>query len=80
MKAKKVVPLLEDNPINNYESSKGWEIKKLKDITKKVSTIKPETDPERIFGYVDISSINNKTNKIVEFKNIRGKAAPSRAR
>jgi len=80
MKAKKVVPLLEDNPINNYESSKGWEIKKLKDITKKVSTIKPETDPERIFGYVDISSINNKTNKIVEYKNIRGKAAPSRAR
>jgi type I restriction enzyme, S subunit len=80
MKAKNVVPLTEDNPIHDNDSTEGWEIKKLKDITKKVPPIKPETDPERIFGYVDISSINNETNQIFEYKKIRGGTAPSRAR
>jgi len=80
MKAKNVVSLTEDNLIPDYDSHEGWELKKLKDITKKVPTIKPEFEPERIFGYVDISSINNETNKIFEFKKIRGADAPSRAR
>ena len=58
----------------------GWEIKKLRDITKRALTIKPESEPNRIFGYVDISSINNDMNKISDFKKIRGEDAPSRAR
>jgi len=66
--------------LNEFEVPEGWEIKKLSEVTKKVPTIKPESEPERIFGYVDISSINNETNQIVDFKKIRGEDAPSRAK
>jgi type I restriction enzyme S subunit len=66
---------------NNTEMlPEGWKIKKLRDTTKRALTIKPESEPDRIFGYVDISSINNDMNKISDFKKIRGEDAPSRAR
>jgi type I restriction enzyme S subunit len=80
MKLKTAASPLEEDSIDDEELPEGWEIKKLKDITIKVPTLKPESEPERIFGYVDISAINNKTNQIFDFKKIRGADAPSRAR
>jgi len=80
MKSKNAASFPEETSTDEEELTEGWEIKKLKDITSKVPTLKPESEPERIFGYVDISSINNDTNQIVEFKKIRGEDAPSRAR
>jgi type I restriction enzyme, S subunit len=66
--------------LNESEVPEGWEIKKMSEVTKKVPTLKPESEPDRIFGYVDISSINNETNQIFDFKKIRGEDAPSRAK
>ncbi len=80
MKSKNAASFPEETSTDEEDLPEGWEIKKLKDITKKVPTIKPESEPERIFGYVDISSIDNETNQIVDFKKIRGEDAPSRAR
>lgn len=80
MKSKKAASLLEDISLTDDELPEGWDIKKLKDITKKVPTVKPESEPEQIFGYVDIGSINNETNQITDFKKILGEEAPSRAR
>lgn len=81
MKSKKnVASIPEDISIADDELPEGWEIKKIKEITEKVPSIKPESEPERIFGYVDIGSINNETNRIFDFKKIRGEHAPSRAR
>lgn len=80
MKSKKTASLPEDISIIDDELPEGWETKKIKDITKKVPTVKPESEPERIFGYVDMGSINNETNQIIDFKKILGEDAPSRAR
>ena len=46
----------------------GWSQARLRDVTQHVPNVKPETEPERTFGYVDISSICNATNRIVDHK------------
>lgn len=62
------------------ELPEGWATAILKDITIDVKNVKPENEPNRVFVYVDISSINNRTYTIEEVKSFFGKDAPSRAR
>jgi len=58
----------------------GWAWAAAREVTETVPNVKPEAQPERMFGYVDISSICNKTFRIVDAKLFEGKGAPSRAR
>lgn len=58
----------------------GWKHVLLSEVTIPVSNIKPEDEPDREFGYVDISSIDNRHFRIVDCKRFTGAQAPSRAR
>src|SRR6266480_1437213 len=62
------------------ELPQGWAIARIADITERVPNIRPEDLPEKEFGYVDISSIDNSTFAITDIKRFEGKDAPSRAR
>lgn len=57
-----------------------WQRKRLKDICEDIKSINPLNYPERVYKYIDISSISNTTNEIKELKEFVGKDAPSRAR
>ena len=58
----------------------GWEWKTLGQICKPVNNANPGLNPQMEFNYIDIDSINNKTQEITKPKVILGKDAPSRAR
>src|SRR5262245_47113746 len=58
----------------------GWDWAAIRDVTETVPNYKPESEPNREFGYVDISSICNQTNRIIDHKRFKGLKAPSRAR
>lgn len=58
----------------------GWCLAPLRDVTTDVPNIRPEHEPDRVFQYADISSIDNKRSRIVSLKSFSGKDAPSRAR
>jgi type I restriction enzyme S subunit len=58
----------------------GWTWASVQEVTENVPNIKPESEPTREFGYVDISSICNQTYSVTDPKRFRGKDAPSRAR
>jgi type I restriction enzyme S subunit len=58
----------------------GWVRTKLAEVVEKVPSINPESQPNRDFGYIDISSIDNRVFRIVEQKRFKGKDAPSRAK
>ncbi len=62
------------------ELPQGWAIARIADVTERVANIKPEDSPDKEFGYVDISSIDNSSFVITDLKRFKGKAAPSRAR
>src|SRR6266852_1199203 len=62
------------------ELPQGWAIARIADVTEHVANIKPEDSPDKEFGYVDISSIDNSSFVITDLKRFKGKAAPSRAR
>lgn len=62
------------------ELPEGWMLLRLAEVVEQVPNAKPEVEPEREFGYVDISSICNQTHHILDFKRFKGKNAPSRAR
>lgn len=63
-----------------HELPDGWEWVTLGEICEPIVQVDPSKTPELNFKYVDISSINNITNEIVEAKDLTGAAAPSRAR
>ena len=46
----------------------------------KTENINPQNNPETIYTYIDISSVNNKTHIIENPSELQGKDAPSRAR
>ena len=50
------------------ELPKGWASARIADMTERVPNIKPEDSPEKEFGYVDISSIDNSTFAITGVK------------
>lgn len=58
----------------------GWTSATIGEITETVPNLKPQAMPDRMFGYVDISSICNQTYRIIDVKHFKGKDAPSRAR
>src|SRR5690606_37042521 len=59
---------------------KNWGLRKLGDICEKVEKVKrKDKENEEEFLYLDISGINNITNKIVEHKVYQWGNAPSRA-
>lgn len=65
----------------NYELPAGWEWITLGSIVIDVEKVNPKIDfPSHEFVYLDISSIDNKNQKIVNYKNYLGEDAPSRAR
>lgn len=58
----------------------GWCLAPLRDVTADVQSFRPEHEPDRVFQYADISSIDNKHQRVVSLKSFPGKGAPSRAR
>jgi len=57
----------------------GWTRATVREVTENVPNVKPESEPEREFGYVDISSICNRRYRVIDLKRFRGQDAPSRA-
>jgi type I restriction enzyme, S subunit len=62
------------------ELPQGWATARISDVTERVPNIKPEDSPDKEFGYVDISSIDNSSFVITDAKRLKGKDAPWRAR
>jgi len=62
------------------ELPEGWARARIADVTERVANTNPHDHPDKVFGYVDISSIDNSSFTIAGIKTIRGKQAPSRAR
>lgn len=64
------------------EPPEGWANVSLSAVTESVPSVNPSAKPTRIFGYVDISSIDNHRFEVIsaELKRFLGKDAPSRAR
>ncbi len=59
----------------------GWRWVKLGEVCEeKMGLRDPHKQPDTPFYYVDISSVDNNTKQIIDFKEILGKDAPSRAR
>lgn len=58
----------------------GWAITSMADTTDRVPNVNPGRSTTRKIHYVDISSICNQTNRIIEHKEFAGASAPSRAR
>ncbi|MBN1641969.1 MAG: restriction endonuclease subunit S [Anaerolineae bacterium] len=58
----------------------GWVETTIGVITLPIEKVKPEQDPQQLFTYLDISSLDNQLSRVVEPKVYRGSEAPSRAR
>ena len=62
------------------ELPRGWAWATIGEVTQPIEKVKPEEHPDTQFAYLDISSIDNQVNKVVEPKAYYGSEAPSRAR
>jgi len=58
----------------------GWTWALLRDVVGSPPNISPSDEPNREFGYIDISSICNRTFRVLGCKRLMGSEAPSRAR
>lgn len=58
----------------------GWRWARLGDVCVPTETRDPRREPEQIFKYVDITSVDNLEKRVVFAREILGKDAPSRAR
>ncbi len=63
-----------------YILPEDWEWRKLGEVLSSTSNLKPSDKPNSEWTYIDISSVNNSTNRIEAPKQIIGKEAPSRAK
>jgi len=63
-----------------YDLPEGWTWSTLDEVCERVEQVDPRRSPDRVFKYVDISSVDNKRNRITEIKTFAGADAPSRAR
>lgn len=64
------------------ENEKGWEVRKLGDVVKpkaEIKRAKRKIQANETISYIDISSIDNSTNKITSFTEYVFSEAPSRA-
>jgi len=66
--------------MEHHKTPDSWAWTTLGQITEVVDKAQPRNNPKSSFIYIDISSIDNALNKIVEPKEYKGKDAPSRAR
>ena len=66
--------------MEQYELPDGWVWATLGEVTKPTSQMNPADMPDRVFKYVDISSIDSRRNEIATHKEVLGSEAPSRAR
>ncbi|MFW6124311.1 MAG: restriction endonuclease subunit S [Acidobacteriota bacterium] len=57
-----------------------WKDSIINKVIEKANHKNPKKDPFKTFRYVDVSSIDRESLKITEYKNYKGKDAPSRAR
>src|SRR5580704_16179125 len=57
-----------------------WKTVRIRDVIIPFETVDPTKTPDATFTYVDIGSIDNRTQSIGQPKLILGKDAPSRAR
>jgi len=64
--------------MNNFPSD--WKKLPIKNVTVRTSQRDPRRQPTTRFRYVDVSSVSNRSFRIVEATEIEGSAAPSRAR
>ncbi len=62
------------------ELPKGWVWTAVGEITQPIEKVQPRKNPDTQFIYLDISSIDNRLNRVVEPKTYYGSEAPSRAR
>jgi type I restriction enzyme S subunit len=73
--------LTAERPESTEDSSpEGWRRVPLAEVVVPVPNARPGDEPDREFGYVDISSIDNSTFRITDAKRLKGRDAPSRAR
>ena len=63
-----------------YQLPGGWVWHKLSDVVEKTENLNPLKDPDNLWTYIDISSVDRKQFIILEPKEIMGKNAPSRAK
>jgi len=80
-------PIYEKNNLKLIKTKIGkipeaWTVKKLEEIVdiNSINRNPLKENPNEYFTYIDISSIEGETGRIVEIKQILGKDAPSRAR
>lgn len=66
--------------VEQRELPDGWVWTTIGEVTTKVQKVKPADKPNEEIFYLDISSIDNQTNRVTEPKVYLGKDAPSRAR
>lgn len=59
---------------------RDWEQNTLGEVLQKTETIDPNKTPNKVFTYIDVSSINKESLSIETVSQIQGKNAPSRAR
>ncbi|MGB9937298.1 MAG: restriction endonuclease subunit S [Methanobacterium sp.] len=57
-----------------------WDIKMLTEIVLKTPGVNPKNFPEKIFKYIDVSSISRDSLKINSYSEYKGSEAPSRAK
>jgi type I restriction enzyme S subunit len=62
------------------DSPHSWDEAPLSTLCERIALTNPESEPEKPFLYVDVSSVSNETFRIVEPREVLGKDAPSRAR
>src|SRR5438552_2566394 len=58
----------------------GWAMARVGDVTLPITVVDPKLSPDDLFTYVDIGSIDNRSNRITGPKSLFGRGAPSRAR
>jgi len=51
-----------------YDLPEGWTWSTLDEVCERVEQLDPRKSPDRVFKYVDISSVDNKWNRITEIK------------
>lgn len=78
-RAKTEKPAAEAPPVM-HDLPEGWTRAPLSEVTVDVPNAKPEAEPSRMFRYIDIGGVDNKSHRVISVKEFSGKEAPSRAR
>ena len=71
---------------NDYQDTslgplpKGWNLRTLNSVVEKTEKRDPRKTPDELFRYIDVSSVSNKAYRVIGWKDIVGRDAPSRAR